>query len=264
MKNTIQFETPENVKVSYEVAGLGSRFVAWVEDQLLLGLGLFIFILILMFFGMGSNWVGEYMISPESEDEAVLYFFGLATLVMGFASFCYYGLSELLMRGQTIGKKHNNIRVVKVNGYALDAGSIMLRNIFRVLDHIPLAWIVPLVSKKSQRLGDMVAGTLCITDEPSKLGSLREVLLARPPAERQFRFDISALNKVRAQDFEAVERVLEGLPAVPEEKQFELCRLLSLPLAQRMQIAEPETEQQRQFLEDLMAAEYRRQERQLG
>ena len=37
---------------------------------------------------------------------------------------------------------------------------------------------------------------------------LREVLLAKPAAERQFRFDVSALNKVRPQDFEAVERVL--------------------------------------------------------
>lgn len=264
MKNTIQFETPENVKVSYEVAGLGSRFVAWVEDQLLVGIALFLLILGLMFLGMGSHWLDNFMIDPESDEESALYLFGLATLVMGFASFFYYALCELLMRGQTVGKRHNNIRVVKVNGYSLDPGSIMLRNIFRVLDHIPVAWIVPLISRKSQRLGDMVAGTLCIVDEPSKLGSLREVLLARPPAERQFRFDISALNKVRAQDFDAVERVLEGLPAVPEEKQRELCSLLSLPLAQRMQVQEPEPHLQRQFLEDLMAAEYRRQERQLG
>ena len=33
---SVQFETPENVTISYEPAGLGSRFMAWLIDWLIL------------------------------------------------------------------------------------------------------------------------------------------------------------------------------------------------------------------------------------
>ncbi len=265
MKDSIQFETPENVQVTYEIAGLGSRFVAWFEDQLILLVLLFIVFLCLLFLGMGNAWVvANYFPSGVDEKDSAFYFIGLATLIMGFANFIYFGLSELLMRGQTIGKRHAHIRVVKLNGYALDAGSILMRNAFRVLDHIPLLWIVPAFAPRSQRLGDMLAGTLCISDEQKTLGSLREVLLARPATEREFRFDIGALNRARQTDIEAVERILENIPTMTEERQAYLLEIICNPLAERLQVPEPDPGSRRQFLEDFLAADYRRRQRQLG
>src|SRR4029077_16304727 len=36
MSAKIAFETPENIQVAYEPAGLGTRFVAWVVDNIVL------------------------------------------------------------------------------------------------------------------------------------------------------------------------------------------------------------------------------------
>lgn len=262
----IEFETPENVRVRYEVAGLGSRFVAWVEDQLLASLLMFIIGLVLFFLGMSSTWVSEFMmeLNPEKSNEAMLYFLGLMVLLVSLSNFIYFGLSELLMRGQTIGKKHASVRVVKVNGYALDTGSILIRNVFRVIDHIPVLWLVPMFAPRSQRLGDMVAGTVVVADDPKKLGTLREVLAARNPAEREFRFDLSALKRARPTDIHAVERIFESRHELPDEKVTELVGLLCDPLAERMQIHPPEASRRIQFLEDLLASEYQRQQRTIG
>lgn len=263
MNNTVQFETPENVKVSYEIAGMGSRFLAWIEDQLIVFLALVIVFFVLLFTGASGSWLDG---APKSDDpnEFMWYIFGIITVVTSLGSFFYYYVSELFWRGQTIGKRHNNIRVVKANGYSLDMSSIALRNIFRVLDHFPIMWLVPMMSSKSQRLGDMVAGTVCVKDEPSALGGLRETLLARPITERHFRVDVSALQRLRPQDLEAVERVLEGLESAPPDRAQQLCGILCEPLARRMHMNEPPLDLQRVFLEDVLTAEYRRQERKLG
>ena len=36
MPPALKFETPENVQVQYQPAGLGTRFVAWFVDQFIL------------------------------------------------------------------------------------------------------------------------------------------------------------------------------------------------------------------------------------
>lgn len=262
MQTTAQFETPENVNVTYEIAGLGTRFVAWIEDQLILVIFTILLFVTMAFFAIGSSLADR--LSSHFSDERPYYVLGLVLLIQGLASFVYYGLSELFWRGQTIGKKHNNIRVVKVNGFALDPGSIILRNLFRIIDHFAILWFVPYFSKQSQRLGDMVAGTICIVDEPVSLTSLRDTLLARPRTDRQYRFDAAALKRIRPEDFNTIEKVIEGLASLPPEKQQELCGILSQTLARQMQLPEPPPGSYQTFLEDLLTAEYRRQQHQLG
>lgn len=261
MQTTAQFETPENVNVTYEIAGLGTRFVAWIEDQLILTILTIFLFLAMFFFSIGSS-LAERVSSGLAESP--YYAMGIIMLIQGLASFVYYGLSELFWRGQTIGKKHNNIRIVKVNGFALDPGSIILRNLFRIIDHLAILWLVPYLSKQSQRLGDMVAGTICIVDEPVSLTSLRDTLLARPRSDRQFRFDPVTLKRIRSDDFNTIEKIIEGLPSLPPEKQQEICGMLSQTLARQMQFPEPSPELYQIFLEDLLTAEYRRQQHQLG
>jgi uncharacterized RDD family membrane protein YckC len=39
MSAKIQFETPENIQVAYEPAGLGTRFVAWFVDNIIMYAG---------------------------------------------------------------------------------------------------------------------------------------------------------------------------------------------------------------------------------
>ncbi len=270
MDRPIEFETPENVSIQYELAGLGTRFVAWLNDIILLvGLMAVMLIVALIFTSFSVAGIIDDLSglnSPEGKTQgaqAALYAIGLLLLLFGLGSFFYFGLFELFMRGQTPGKKSVSIRVVKADGFALDAGSIMLRNIFRVVDHLPPLWIVPLLSSKSQRLGDMAAGTLLIAEKPQQLGDLREYVAARPAEERVFRFD-GVLNRVGPKEVHAAEQVLDRTRRSRPEHCAEPLQLLCDALARQLDIEPPAPELRAQFLEDFLAAEYRRQSRQLG
>jgi len=268
----IEFETPENVLVSYQPAGLGSRFVALVADFIILILILF-FLLIIAAIAGAATAVGERYVEralgslggPRGHG-AEFYVLGLFALVLGLGSFLYFGLSEYLMGGQTLGKRWLSIRVVKVNGFSLDASSIFLRNVFRIIENpmLPPLWLVPLLSKNSQRLGDMVAGTVVISDAPAKMSTLRERLLRRPASEAVFRFDATMLQSARANDFEAIEKILERWPELRAVDRERILEEICAPLSKRLNMDPPEATQRLRFLEDLLAAEYRRQHRQLG
>lgn len=269
----IQFETPENIQVAYEPAGLGTRFVAWFVDNIIMTVVGVVLFIVLLCMGAISDTVLRDIAGPLEDSgprapgrppEVSMYLIGLFVLISGVGSFVYYGLSELFSRGQTIGKRMSGIRVVRLDGFALDPGGIFVRNIFRVLDHLPPLWIVPLLSKQSQRLGDMAAGTVVVLDKPETIGNLRLALSDRPPAEARFTFDSAALKRVRPQDFAAIEQILERWDQLDGEQQQKFLGQLVRPLVARLQTEPPPVEYRLEFLQDLLAAEYRRQHRSLG
>ncbi len=268
MPDRIEFETPENIGIEYEVAGLGTRFVAWVVDTILLWLAIFVIFVMVVVSGLLTDRALRDVVprAPVIEGEVSVtpYLLGLFLLVYGLSNFLYFGLSELFWHGQTIGKRRVGVRVVRADGFSLDAGSILTRNVFRVVDILPLLWIVPVVSKRSQRAGDMVAGTLVVCDSRGEMGNLRKDLADRPREEAQFRFEPVMLAKLRAQDVEAIERVLERWSSLKPRQKDELLGKIAPALAVRLGIEEPMPEDRRQFIEDLLAAELRRQHRNLG
>ena len=153
------------------------------------------------------------------------------------------------------------IRVVKVDGFSLDAPSILIRNIFRIVDHIPALWIVPVLSAKGQRSGDMVAGTVVISDERQELSNVRTELSERSALESEFRFSKTALNTLNERDIRGIEMLLERWQDLPDVQQQTLLTAMIEPLTRRMNIEPPEPQQRLRFFEDLLAAELRQQHR---
>ena len=188
----------------------------------------------------------------------------IVVLLWGFGSFIYFTLCELLWRGQTVGKRHLKLRVVKIDGFALDATSILLRNVFRVVDQLPLFWIVPVLSPRSQRFGDMAAGTLVVAEALDQLSDLRGRLLARSPDDKIFSFDGTMLSRAKPADVEAVERILERWPELPSEQKVGILALMVDPIAKRLGAPPPDPAQRYAFLQDLLTAIYRRDARRLG
>jgi uncharacterized RDD family membrane protein YckC len=269
MSSDIEFETPENVRLNYEPAGLGSRFLAFLTDRILLTLvmafaGFLLFLL----------WVGDTRIqawftnlTPDetrSRFETNMYYWGLFALIMGLGSFFYFAFFEYIMNGQTPGKRSTGIRVVKTDGFALDASSILLRSLFRVIDDTPILWIVPMISKNSQRLGDLAAGTIVVKDQPMVLSEVRTNLVHAISDERRFRFDAAVLKRARPSDFQAIERIMERWDDLPTHQQERLLETMCEPLARRLEMDIPPAEHRLRFLQELLAAEYRRQQRKLG
>jgi len=92
---------------------------------------------------------------------------GAATVVFALLSLLYYGLSEALT-GQTLGKKALGVRVARVDGAKAGAGAVAIRTLLRIVDSLPLAYLVGLIAvlatgQKRQRLGDLAAGTTVVS-----------------------------------------------------------------------------------------------------
>jgi uncharacterized RDD family membrane protein YckC len=83
-----------------------------------------------------------------------------------------YGIAtEWLWRGQTVGKRVMRLRVIDARGLRLSFAQIVLRNLLRFVDGLPLFYLVggaaSLLNARAQRLGDLAADTLVIW-EPSE------------------------------------------------------------------------------------------------
>lgn len=278
MAQSIDFETPENIKLSYRVAGIGSRFFAWFIDNifvtlLTIAIGFILIVVAVAADSTIDGWFKNLIDSPIDEGEVTdqedririgLILAGIFILIWGLGSFIYFFLAELMMRGQTPGKKMAKLRVVKENGFMLDAGSIFIRNIFRPIDQIPLLWIVPLVAPNSQRFGDMVGGTLVVSSAQSRMSPLRDELMELERNTATFRFSIAALERLSAEDIVTIEQFCERIGDVNEQRRQVLLAKMIPSLAQKLQVELPSAEEYQPFLRDLLAAEYRRQERCLG
>lgn len=263
--SALQFETPENVSVNFSPAGLGTRFIAWFVDQIFIWLFTIVLLIGLIIIGASFAGLEQYFddIDPDNND-SVMIFVGIITLVWGLGSFVYFGAFELLMRGQTPGKRMSKIRVVKSDGFSLDASGIVVRNIFRVVDHIPLLWVVPLLSAKAQRAGDMVAGTVVVSEEQDELSDIRTELAERSALESEFRFQPSELKKLSDVDLRAIDQLLGRWSTLPSQQREMLLENMTRKIVARLNLEEPEVARRLKFMEDLLAAELRRQHQGLG
>lgn len=264
LPDRVQFETPENIQVSYRTAGLGTRFLAWLVDRIIIFLAIIAIFILMLIIGATGSMFESIFSDGQSEGGVVLYAFGFFILILGFGSFVYFTLFELLMRGQTIGKHVASLRVVKADGFGLDFGSILIRNILRLVDDWPPLWIVPLLSARSQRLGDMLAGTLVIVDKPSELSRVRDELARRPLAERRFQFGLSQLGRISPEDLGIVEQLYERARAIEPMQAAPFVQIACQSLSNKMGVEVPMPDECLPFLEDFLAAEYHRQHRGLN
>ena len=150
--NTIKITTTQNIEIEYDLASLGERIAGRLLDGLIIGA--YVIILVVIAFNMGNlveknPWLIIILILP-------VMFYDL--------------VSEILMNGQSVGKRIMNIKVVSLNGSQPTLGQYMNRWLFRLVDFSLTGSICALitvaVSLHKQRLGDMVAGTALIKTKP--------------------------------------------------------------------------------------------------
>jgi uncharacterized RDD family membrane protein YckC len=157
--------TPEAVTISLDVAGLGSRMIAWIIDSLI---QLAIAVPILLGIGVGDL--------SGSVELVVL------SLILFLLFWGYYPIFELSWHGQTPGKRAQRLRVIRTDGQPAGGAAIMVRNLIRILDVflLPfLAVISMIVTTRAQRLGDLAAGTLVVRE--ARFAAPRSVVSASRP-----------------------------------------------------------------------------------
>jgi len=84
------------------------------------------------------------------------------SLVLG-----YFFVCECLS-GQTLGKRRYGLRVVRLDGRPLTIASVATRNVLLLVDAVGfylVGYLVMILSRRRQRLGDLLAGTVVTTAE---------------------------------------------------------------------------------------------------
>lgn len=78
----------------------------------------------------------------------------------------YHPIVELAMSGQTPGKRMAGVRVVARNGQPPSIVAILIRNVFRLIDSLPILYTVGLLTtmltRDHVRVGDLAAGTVLV------------------------------------------------------------------------------------------------------
>lgn len=157
---TVDVETPEQVIVSYTLAGVGTRGAAALIDLLLM---------------LVLTVTLTYAAASVPKLVPGLHGFGgrgwvRATFIVGqfLILWGYFVAFEALWDGQTPGKRILGLRVVRNGGGGIDIGASAARNLIRFVDFLPLGYFIGMVAivanARNQRLGDLVAGTIVVRE----------------------------------------------------------------------------------------------------
>ncbi|HUG16990.1 MAG TPA: RDD family protein [Thermomicrobiales bacterium] len=163
-------ETPEQIGLEYDIAGLGTRFLATLVDMIFLSLILFT-IGCLGVFGLAAaaNLIDEALLDSDGEAIMAIVFAVMALLTFAIL-WGYYVFFETIWNGQSPGKRWTGLRVIQEGGYPIRFSHAAIRNIVRIADFLPFMYVigavVMLVDRRSRRLGDLVAGTIVVKELP--------------------------------------------------------------------------------------------------
>ena len=167
----LEVETPENVVLDFEIAGMGSRLQAAIVDMLWIILGTLVLALVVFLttsLGLGSTALRVLLV---------------LAVVLGF--WAYFTFFEALREGQTPGKRAAGIRVVRDTGHPVTLAAAAARNLLRAVDLFPPTMLVDVLlvvmHPKARRLGDLVAGTIVVRDRPIEA----EIPETAAPAEEE-------------------------------------------------------------------------------
>jgi uncharacterized RDD family membrane protein YckC len=170
-------QSPEKVEIRYEIAGLGSRALAAVLDDLL----------VLTIVAV----VGALLALLEETTQAIsnlLTVIGEGWLIAGLIFFAYilwfayYIAFEIFWNGQTPAKRAFGLRVMMLTGAPVTPTAVLIRELVRLVDAFPLcivgynvAGALAFFSPYGQRLGDMLAGTFVIKERRTPAPTLEQL-----------------------------------------------------------------------------------------
>lgn len=153
----LSINTTQNVNINFKAATVGERMLASFLDMLI-KLAYVIVVFYIFFYWIGLS---EKMNSMDQWSAIAI------VIVFYFPVIIYTITLESIFEGQTLGKKIVKIKVVKIDGYQAGFGDYLIRWIFRILENNMLSGLIGIIAmssnEKTQRIGDMAAGTAVIT-----------------------------------------------------------------------------------------------------
>jgi len=161
MDDRYTVDTPENIEFAYDIAGIGSRFLAAIIDTLLIGLAELILGFIIGV-AIARSGLGDRVDSAES------IFLAVGSILAFLILWGYYIVFELVWNGQSPGKRVIGLRVVREGGRPLTFVNSAIRNLIRLVDFLPAFYgigvVVMFVDRRARRFGDLAGGTLVVKE----------------------------------------------------------------------------------------------------
>lgn len=158
-------ETPENIDLQAEPAGIVVRGLAFSIDFLIRATVLIVLAVSLSMAGRAGA--------------------GVVLIAWFFLEWLYPVFFEVYAKGQTPGKKKLGLMVVNDDLTPIGWGTSMIRNLLRAADFFPVLYTAGLISmacnKRFQRLGDLAAGTLVIYQQRDAKAVELASAKAQPP-----------------------------------------------------------------------------------
>jgi len=165
--SSLVIETPEGVLFSYELASPAVRVLAWSIDAAAIAWASY---------GVGKLTQVVNLLSPDLA--------AALGVVLFYAFWMAYGIVlEWRWRGQTLGKRVLGLRVIDAHGLRLQLPQIAIRNLMRVVDGLPLLYLVggiaAFINRKGQRLGDLAANTVVAIERSGREPDLDQIAPAK-------------------------------------------------------------------------------------
>jgi uncharacterized RDD family membrane protein YckC len=186
--SSIRVNTTQNIQLEFELATLGDRILAFLLDWVVIIA--YVFLIFIIFFNLfkEATW---------------------AVILLFLPALFYYLILETFLKGQTIGKRARNIRVVSLDGNNATFGQYLIRWLFRLIDITLTGGLCGLLcvafNPNHQRLGDMVAGTAVIkTIVPV---SLEDTIYT--PVENNYEVHFPEVVNLKAKDIQLIKEVLQ-------------------------------------------------------
>lgn len=271
LRDQLSIDTPELVSLEYPVAGIGSRAIACLIDyaiQMVAG-GLILTLLALIATMVPSSPAasgGSGSKSSPSDAWAT----AIAFLIIFVFQWGYFTLFEAFWNGRTPGKRLLRLRVMQQNGRSIGFLDALTRNLLRVVDGIPGFYLVGLIAvfstRRSQRLGDLVAGTIIVHEQKVETplwegNGARHLTAGLAPAApapvvRSSGIPADKVGRLTEADLELLESFSARKLDLPLETSAALAGRLAQQMAAKMQTTVPPDVSAETFL-DLLASDMR-------
>lgn len=149
------------VDLALPLAGPGARCYAFIIDWLIRAI-LFVAWYSVAALLYNGQWSFSAPLSPDPR------WFVLVVTPAAAVYFLYHFVLEIAMHGRTPGKRMAGVHLIARDGSPPGVGALLTRNVFRLVDSLPILYgvglIATLVTRDHVRIGDMAAGTLLAYD----------------------------------------------------------------------------------------------------
>jgi len=174
MQQSMLIRTPEGVAFPLLLASPMSRFLAVFIDILCVQFILSVMQAVVLLLGIISIDLANAL-------------YAIATFLVQLS---YPIVLEWYWKGQTIGKRALRLQVMDAQGLKLQFSQVAVRNILRVVDMMPVFYMVgglsALLTPKRQRLGDIAGNTIVIRHPKITEPDIDQVLPDKYNSFRQF------------------------------------------------------------------------------